>query len=181
MAVVDHKAERRNDVERIKESVHPRKVIVAGPGTGKSFLFSEIIKKKRAEGKSKFLAVTFIGKLGDTLADDLCGLATTTTLHSFARGFVLEASVPVKGWKYYPEMYKVISEDLKGEEIPRLCRGGSSSLTFQGVHPRNSRREPTKAHVQEKPDGPIGEFKSLCMGVQIPRSLHSQMPPPSTL
>jgi hypothetical protein len=25
-------------------------------------------------------------------------------------------------------------------EIPRLCRGGSSSLTFAGVHPRNSER-----------------------------------------
>jgi hypothetical protein len=48
---------------------------------------------------------------------------------------------------------------LKGEEIPRLCRGGSSSLTFTGVHPRNSKREPTKAHVKEKLDGPIGESK----------------------
>ncbi|HEX4029924.1 MAG TPA: hypothetical protein VHX20_06130, partial [Terracidiphilus sp.] len=46
---------------------------------------------------------------------------------------------------------------LKGEEIPRLCRGGSSSLTFTGVHPRNSKREPTKAHDKEKLDGPIGE------------------------
>ena len=46
---------------------------------------------------------------------------------------------------------------LKGEEIPRLCRGGSSSLTFTGVHPRNSKREPTKAHVMEILDGPIGE------------------------
>ena len=25
-------------------------------------------------------------------------------------------------------------------EFPRLCRGGSSSLTFTGVHPRNSER-----------------------------------------
>ena len=52
---------------------------------------------------------------------------------------------------------------LKGEEIPRLCRGGSSSLTFTGVHPRNSRSEPTKAHFKEKPDGPIGKFKPLRM------------------
>jgi hypothetical protein len=61
---------------------------------------------------------------------------------------------------------------LKGEEIPRLCRGGSRSLTFTGVHPRNSRCEPTKAHVKEKLDGPIGESKSLRVGVQIPRSLY---------
>jgi hypothetical protein len=25
-------------------------------------------------------------------------------------------------------------------EFPRLCRGGSSSLTFAGVHPRNSEK-----------------------------------------
>ncbi|MGO8758607.1 MAG: hypothetical protein ACLQG3_10825, partial [Terracidiphilus sp.] len=43
--------------------------------------------------------------------------------------------------------------DLKGEEIPRLCRGGSSSLTFPGVHPRSSRCEPTKAHIKENLDG----------------------------
>jgi hypothetical protein len=48
---------------------------------------------------------------------------------------------------------------LKGEEIPRLWRGGSIRLTYTGVQPKNSRREPTKAHVKEKPNGPIGEFK----------------------
>jgi signal transduction histidine kinase len=66
---------------------------------------------------------------------------------------------------------------LKGEEIPRLCRGGSSSLTFTGVHPRNSKREPTKAHAKEKLDGPIGESKPHGMGVQIPRGIYSEMPP----
>jgi hypothetical protein len=55
--------------------------------------------------------------------------------------------------------------ELKGEEIPRLCRGGSSSLTFTGVHPRDSLREPTKAHVKENSDGPVGESKPLRMGV----------------
>jgi phosphoglycerate dehydrogenase-like enzyme len=29
--------------------------------------------------------------------------------------------------------------DLIQREFPRLCRGGSSSLTFTGVHPRNSK------------------------------------------
>jgi hypothetical protein len=78
----------------------------------------------------------------------------------------------------YSEVSRTFSANmfLKGEEIPRLWRGGSSSLTFTGVHPRNSLREPTKAHAKEKPDGPIGESKPLRMGVQIPRIIHSQMP-----
>jgi len=42
-------------------------------------------------------------------------------------------------------IFKVIpaanaDESLIKREFPRLCRGGSSSLTFAGVHPRNSER-----------------------------------------
>ncbi|MFH1956113.1 MAG: UvrD-helicase domain-containing protein [Patescibacteria group bacterium] len=114
MTVIDHKTERKNDIERIKGSVHPRKVIVAGPGTGKSYLFNEIIKQKRSEGKTNFLAITFIGKLGDALADDLCGLAKTTTMHSFARSFVFQH---LKKWNYYPRIYELIAEDLKAEGV----------------------------------------------------------------
>ena len=110
----DHKTERENDLNEIKFSNHPKKVVVAGPGTGKSFLFGELIKKKREEGKTKFLAITFIGKLGDSLADELCGLAKTTTMHSFARSFVLEHC---NGWNYYPRIYEIIAEDLKNEKI----------------------------------------------------------------
>jgi superfamily I DNA/RNA helicase len=114
MTTIDHKTERANDVSNIKNSVHPRKVVVAGPGTGKSFLFSELIKKKFTEGKNNFLAITFIGKLSDALADDLCGLAKTQTMHSFARSFVLKYC---KGWMYYPKMHELIAEDLKAEGI----------------------------------------------------------------
>ena len=114
MSIIDYKTERHNDVNKIRDSAHPRKVVVAGPGTGKSYLFSELIKKKISEGKTNFLAITFIGKLGDALADDLCGLARTTTMHGFARGFVLEHC---KGWNYYPRMQELIGEDLKAEKI----------------------------------------------------------------
>jgi len=110
----DHKTERENDLNKIKSSNHPKKVVVAGPGTGKSYMFGELIKKKREDGKTDFLAITFIGKLGDALADDLCGLAKTTTMHSFARSFVLEHC---KGWNYHPRIYEIIAEDLKNEGI----------------------------------------------------------------
>lgn len=89
MTMIDYKSEREKDILAIKSSNHPRKIIVAGPGTGKSYLFAELIKEKKKIGKTKFLAITFIGKLGDALADDLCGLAETTTMHGFARKFVL--------------------------------------------------------------------------------------------
>lgn len=111
---LNHKTERENDVNKIKESKHPHKVIVAGPGTGKSYLFQELIKEKKAEGKTNFVAITFIGKLGDALADDLCGLARTMTMHGYARNFVLHHC---KGWIYYPNIFRIIKEDLEKEGI----------------------------------------------------------------
>lgn len=68
---IDHEKERAKDSDKILKSSHPRKVVLAGPGTGKSFLFKEAIKRKKAQGGHDFLAITFIGNLTDELADDL--------------------------------------------------------------------------------------------------------------
>jgi hypothetical protein len=38
---------------------------------------------------------------------------------------------------------------LMYREFPRLCRGGSSSLTFPGVHPETLRGEPPSTHQGE--------------------------------
>lgn len=110
MPASDHEQLREEDLRKILNSTHPRKVIVAGPGTGKSYLFEKAIKSARKNGKTKFLALTFIGKLGDSLADDLAGLAETTTLHGFARRLVL--SMSPKGWEYHPKISDTIREDL---------------------------------------------------------------------
>src|SRR5580693_1597469 len=112
---MDLKQERKKDLDTILISDHARRVVVAGPGTGKSFLFQEAIKRARKEGKNSFLAITFIGKLGDALADDLAGLADTVTLHGFARKVVLE-NCP-KGWEYYPKISALIEEDLASKQI----------------------------------------------------------------
>jgi superfamily I DNA/RNA helicase len=116
--MLDHKAERESDVKKICDSVHPKKIVVAGPGTGKSHLFKELLKKKHSDGSRNFLAVTFIGKLGNALAMDLCGLAKTTTMHSYAREFVLE-NCPKK-WVYYPRIHEIIAKDLKSEGIQNI-------------------------------------------------------------
>lgn len=107
---IDHEEERKKDTLTILNSDHPRKIVVAGPGTGKSHLFQEAIKKEKKLGKTKFLALTFIGKLCDELADDLAGLAETRTLHGFARNFVLTNLTD--DWEYYPEIFNIIKEDL---------------------------------------------------------------------
>jgi hypothetical protein len=47
----DYKNERDSDVEKILNSFHDRKIVVAGPGTGKSYLFEQIIKKEKENGE----------------------------------------------------------------------------------------------------------------------------------
>lgn len=118
MTANDHRTERDSDFKRIMESNHPRKIVVGGPGTGKSYLFSQLLKKKKEEGKVNFLAITFIGKLSDLLADDLCGLSETMTMHGFARKFVLQECGD--DWIYYPNIYEIIKEDLKNEGIEQF-------------------------------------------------------------
>ena len=107
---IDYKSERTKDLDAIVKSKHPKRVVVAGPGTGKSYLLQKAIEEKQKDGKTEFLAITFIGKLGDALADDLAGLAKTTTMHSFARELVLQDRP--KDWVYYPKIKDVIKEDL---------------------------------------------------------------------
>jgi superfamily I DNA/RNA helicase len=117
---IDHEVARSNDSQAIIESAHPRKVVLAGPGTGKSYLFKQAIEKKKQQGSGSFLAVTFIGKLSDGLADDLAGLSKTTTLHGFARRFVLD-HCPDE-WEYVPFVSDVILEDLaiRGHEDSQI-------------------------------------------------------------
>ena len=57
--------------DAIVSSDASKKVIVAGPGTGKSFLFQEICKKNLEKGAAKNLALSFINELVDDLSLDL--------------------------------------------------------------------------------------------------------------
>jgi hypothetical protein len=59
-------------------------------------------------------------------------------------------------------------------EIPRLCRGGSRSLTFTKVSiAETTNREPPSKR-KEKLDGQDREPKSHEMGVQVPRCVYTQ-------
>jgi chromosomal replication initiation ATPase DnaA len=46
--------------EAIINSDACKKLIVAGPGTGKSYLFQQICKRSAEEGEAKILALSFI-------------------------------------------------------------------------------------------------------------------------
>jgi len=107
------RAERQARVDAVVKSKSRKKVVVAGPGTGKTFLFKEILKDKK-----KSLTLTFVNSLVEDLSLELCGLSEVRTLHGFARGVMSQA---VKGGvKIYPKLSKLIHEDaeiLKGTNV----------------------------------------------------------------
>jgi len=57
---------------------------------------------------------------------------------------------------------------------PRLCRAGSSSLTFPGVH-RGSSNVSSHAHERNLTDGRLREPKPHDMDLQISCGVHSEM------
>jgi superfamily II DNA or RNA helicase len=55
-------AERQQHIDAILASPSTKKIVVAGPGTGKTFLF-----KKALEGKGNTLTLTFVNSLVEDL------------------------------------------------------------------------------------------------------------------
>lgn len=78
-------------------------VVVAGPGTGKTTLFAEVLKKKGGNT----LTLSFINALVDDLSLGLFGLSDVKTLHGFSAG-VLQKETNAK---IYPKLSDVIRQD----------------------------------------------------------------------
>jgi len=74
-------AERTALTAKILNSIHPRKVIVSGPGTGKTYIFKGVLKMKPGD----CLALTFINNLARKLEEKLGDLAKVCTFHSFCK------------------------------------------------------------------------------------------------
>lgn len=104
-----YKLEQKECIDAIIKSSSNKKIIAAGPGTGKTSLFTEICKK---ENDNSNLVLTFINELVNDLKKDLGNFAEVRTLHSFAKKIL-------KG-EFYMKLTEIIEEDfkiIKGKEI----------------------------------------------------------------
>ncbi|MGD0158255.1 MAG: UvrD-helicase domain-containing protein [Terracidiphilus sp.] len=108
MSVRYHEAKERRDkhVNAVLMSRSNRKVVVAGPGTGKTHLF-----RKALEGKPNSLTLTFINSLVEDLSTELYGSSEVRTLHSFATE-VLRKSSQGKKIHIFTLLPELIGEDL---------------------------------------------------------------------
>jgi superfamily I DNA/RNA helicase len=80
--------------------------VVAGPGTGKTYLFKQIL-----QDKPKTLTLTFVNSLIEQLALEMYGMSDVRTLHSFARGELKR--VADKDVAIFPKLTRVIAEDAR--------------------------------------------------------------------
>jgi superfamily I DNA/RNA helicase len=80
-------AELRAAIEAVLRSPSRKKLVIAGPGTGKTRLFKEMLELASGEPDQR-VVLTLINNLKDDLEKDLDGLAQVFTLHSYCLGLL---------------------------------------------------------------------------------------------
>ncbi len=107
------KVSRKSHLDAILNSTSPKKLIVAGPGTGKTHTFKELLRKNGGEN----LVMTFINNLVRELTEDLGDVADVNTFHGYCR-HLLHAH-PAAGidtrFHYFPALPNLIEHDISVE------------------------------------------------------------------
>jgi superfamily I DNA/RNA helicase len=103
--IAAQKAERVILLKTILESKAPRKIIVAGPGTGKTYTFSELLKLNPAGAN---IAMTFIRLLRNDMESSLGSVAEVRTFHEFCKKILHERK---GGFVLYPKLTDIVRED----------------------------------------------------------------------
>jgi superfamily I DNA/RNA helicase len=99
--------ERRRYLDLILDSESEKKIIVAGPGTGKTYTFKRILNKL---GPGNYLVLSFIRKLVDDLAKELGDAAEVKTFHAFCKRILHETQGKLD---IYPALSEIIQKDAE--------------------------------------------------------------------
>ena len=110
------------------QSPASRRLVVSGPGTGKTTLFRMVLEEETAEPHER-LILTFINNLAHELRRDLGHLARVYTFHGYCH-FLLRRQPELRGglgeaFLYFPKLVHIVKSDweaLTGEEAPQFVR-----------------------------------------------------------
>jgi superfamily I DNA/RNA helicase len=108
--------ELRVAIESVLSSPSDKKLVIAGPGTGKTMLFKQLLELAPGEPDRR-IVLTFINNLKNDLENDLGGLAQVFTLHSYCLG-LLHSNPELRGslsadFRCCPGLARLIAEDWK--------------------------------------------------------------------
>lgn len=126
-------AERDQHTNAILASTSRKIVVVAGPGTGKTTLFTRLLERKGKGGEA--LTLSFINALVDELSLDLFGLSEVKTLHGFSAGILRRTARA----RIFPKLSEVITEDagilidegdVDFDKIFHQCEGDEKHIAF---------------------------------------------------
>ena len=121
-------------------STADKRLVVAGPGTGKTTLFKQLLHAKQSP-VDRNLVLTFINNLVTELRRDLGDLALVFTFHSFChrllrQSAILRSPLP-KDFHYLPKLPHVINEDWSigtGTALPKFVSMMRTLLREPALH-----------------------------------------------
>jgi superfamily I DNA/RNA helicase len=99
--------ERERYLNLILDSESDNKIIVAGPGTGKTYTFKRVLENL---GPGNYLVLSFIRKLVDDLAKELGDAAEVKTFHAFCKRILHETQGKVD---IYLSLSEIIQKDAE--------------------------------------------------------------------
>ena len=113
-------------IEKVLKSPSRKKLVLAGPGTGKTYLF-KLLLESIAGDPNRRIVLTFLNNLRDDLEEHLSGLANVYTLHSYCLGLLYKNPKIGIGlssnFNCFPGLASIIANDwelIKDEESPKF-------------------------------------------------------------
>jgi len=112
----DHQKELDAAIQAILETTHPRRLVVAGPGAGKTYLFKRILNAA-GEDHERRLVFTLINNLKNDLQRSLGELASVFTFHGYCR-HLLHRDPAIRGsltedFVYFPGLKILVATDWR--------------------------------------------------------------------
>jgi ATP-dependent DNA helicase UvrD/PcrA len=111
---IDVKAELKAATDRVLASKSRKKLVVAGPGAGKTYLFRELLKSATGSTEQR-LVLTFINTLKDDLERNLEDASRVFTLHGYCQ-YILRHNESLRSglsaqFRCYPGLRRLIPQD----------------------------------------------------------------------
>jgi superfamily I DNA/RNA helicase len=108
----NHQREQRESfTRRVIESSSSKKIIISGPGTGKTHIFKQVLNQTT----DNCLVLTFINNLAEKLDNDLHSLARCCTFHSFCKSLLhkIEPKGINSNFTLYPKLELIAKSDAQ--------------------------------------------------------------------